>query len=60
MPTTRLFGNDLSNIWQDSVGAVGNYGEMYERNLGSIVPREGRNLLNHLSSPQLFAAPGTV
>lgn len=60
MPTTRLFGNGLSGIWQDSVGAVGNYGEMYDRNLRSIVPRSGRNMLNDLSSPQLFASPGTV
>jgi general L-amino acid transport system substrate-binding protein len=60
MPRTKLFGIRLSGIWQDSIEAAGNYAEIYDRNIGAIVPRSGRNLLNELSSPQLFASPGTV
>lgn len=60
MPETMLFGSDLAKFWQHAIRRVGNYGEIYERNLGQVVPRTGLNLLNDLSTPQLFAAPGTV
>eukprot|EP00526_Cylindrotheca_closterium_P003066 CAMPEP_0113602058 /NCGR_PEP_ID=MMETSP0017_2-20120614/554_1 /TAXON_ID=2856 /ORGANISM="Cylindrotheca closterium" /LENGTH=1493 /DNA_ID=CAMNT_0000510381 /DNA_START=144 /DNA_END=4625 /DNA_ORIENTATION=- /assembly_acc=CAM_ASM_000147 len=60
MPETNLFGPDFTNMWQNSIRKVGNYAQIYERNIGEAVPRTGMNLLNDLSSPQLFAAPGTI
>ena len=62
MPRTHLFGDDerLADIWRNSIKAVGNYADIYERNLQGIIPRSGLNLLNDLKSPQLFAAPGTI
>ena len=62
MPHTRLFGDDesLQDMWRNAIKAVGNYADIYERNLQGIIPRSGFNLLNDLKSPQLYAAPGTA
>ena len=60
MPSTNLFGSELSSFWKDSIKAVGNYGEIFERNLGGFLSREGFNLLNSQNGPQLYACPGTV
>ena len=60
MPVTNLFGDGLSHMWLNSVKAVGNYGEIYERNLNRIFPRSGYNLLNTDKGPQLYASPGTI
>ena len=60
MPLTNLIGDTLTHMWQDSIKAVGNYGEIFERNLGGVIKREGFNLLNDNSGPQLYASPGTI
>jgi general L-amino acid transport system substrate-binding protein len=62
MPQVFLFGDAYSgvpNMWRDSIGAVGNYGTMYESNLEGIVAREGLNLLND-GGGQVYAYPGTL
>ncbi|CAB9520018.1 Putative amino-acid ABC transporter-binding protein YhdW [Seminavis robusta] len=60
MPDVNLFGFDYSRMFQDSVFAVGNYDQIYERNLASILPRGGRNMLNSAreAGPQLYVPPG--
>lgn len=59
MPTVSLFGNKYFAMFRRVVEAVGNYGEMYERNLGSELPRSGANQLNVFPfGPQLFVRPG--
>ena len=60
MPLTNLFGDILTNMWQDSIKVVGNYGEIFERNLGGLLKREGYNKLNDGNGPQLYACPGTI
>ncbi|CAJ1933061.1 unnamed protein product [Cylindrotheca closterium] len=60
MPQTNLFGPELTKMWQNSIRRVGNYAQIYEGNIGGAIPRSGMNLRNDLSSPQLFAAPGTI
>ena len=46
MPVTNLFGPTYKQMFRDVIYAVGNYGEIYERNLEEFIPRNGRNLLN--------------
>jgi len=59
MPSTvSLFGEVLSGMAQNLIKAVGNYDEMFARNLKGIVEREGRNLLNLENGPQLHANIG--
>lgn len=60
MPAVSLFSKELERMFKDAVLAVGNFGEIYERNLQAIHPRSGRNQLNPIeaSGPQYFAIPG--
>lgn len=60
MPDIFLFGRDFTLMFQDAILAVGNYGEMYARNLRFRVPRSGRNLLNGNVGPQLYPLPGLI
>jgi len=62
MPQVRLFGEGLQRMFRDAILAVGNYGDIYEENVGSIIPRARRNLLNPNSKPgpQLYALPGVL
>ncbi|CAJ1947087.1 unnamed protein product [Cylindrotheca closterium] len=60
MPTTNLFGSELTGMWQNSVRESGSYGDIFSRNLDGLVAREGLNLLNRLDGPQLCASPGTA
>lgn len=60
MPDVFIFGGDFLLMFQDAILAVGNYQELYEKNLGRIIPRSGRNLLNGNVGPQLFAMPGIM
>mmetsp|Transcript_13941 Transcript_13941/g.19533 ORF Transcript_13941/g.19533 Transcript_13941/m.19533 type:complete len:436 (-) Transcript_13941:141-1448(-) len=46
MVGVSAFGPSFVNMHRHTIGAVGNYGEIYSRNVESIVPRQGRNLLN--------------
>ena len=60
MPKTNLFGDELTEIFRDSIKAVGNYEEIFERNLGGLLTRTKPNTVNRSSGPQLYALPGTV
>lgn len=51
-----LFGPSLKGMFRDAIGAVGNYGEIYNRSMELIVPRGGRNLLNtNPIGPQMYS-----
>lgn len=41
---------DFSRMLRDAV-LLGNYGELYERNLEDFIPRSGRNKLNNQDPP---------
>jgi hypothetical protein len=60
MPEVNLFGGDYVRILRDAIHAVGNHGEVYNRTLGSLIPRRERNLLNSISDPgpELYVLPG--
>ena len=60
MPTTNLFGEDLTNIFRDSIKAVGNYEEVFERNLGGLLPRTTVNTINRSNGPHMYALLGTI
>lgn len=62
MPLVDLFGEALARMFRDAILAVGNYGDVYRRNLQIHIPREGRNLINLSSNPgpQLYALPGLL
>ena len=48
-------------MFVDVIGAVGNYGEIYERNAEAELPRGGLNGLNSfLDTPQFYPLPGTA
>lgn len=58
MPMTNVFGARYRRMFRDAILAAGNYGEMYHRNLESLVPRSGLNLLNvDPVGPQIFPLP---
>ena len=58
MPVVSLFGERHKQMFRDAVFAVGNYGEIYARNLERFIPRQGRNLLNtNPIGPQQFPTP---
>eukprot|EP00521_Asterionellopsis_glacialis_P008149 CAMPEP_0195288174 /NCGR_PEP_ID=MMETSP0707-20130614/4939_1 /TAXON_ID=33640 /ORGANISM="Asterionellopsis glacialis, Strain CCMP134" /LENGTH=928 /DNA_ID=CAMNT_0040348001 /DNA_START=163 /DNA_END=2949 /DNA_ORIENTATION=+ len=46
MPLVESFGSDFVRMFRDAISAVGNYGEMYIRNVNSTIPRKKRNMLN--------------
>ena len=52
MPTIGLFGSDLETMFQSVIASIGNYDEIYTRNLEQIVPRSGRNRLER--NPQIY------
>ena len=58
MPTTNLFGALYRDMLRNAVQAVGNYQEIYARNVEVIVPRNGLNLLNDGNMPQHYSLPG--
>ena len=58
MPLTNLFGDLFTRMLQNAVQAVGNTGELYERNIERLVPRAGLNQLNDAGGPQLYSLPG--
>ena len=59
MPLVSLFGELNKQIFLDSIYAVGSYGDIYNRTMESIVPRQGSpNMLNaNLNGPQHIAIP---
>lgn len=54
VPEVKLFGENFEWMFQGSILGIGNYGEIYERNLESLPPRANQNLLNDGSSPQIW------
>jgi ABC-type amino acid transport substrate-binding protein len=54
MPVVEVFGLKYLQMFRDVVVTIGNYGEIYDRNLQSNIPRAGRNLLNANGGPQLL------
>lgn len=58
MPTTNLFGALYRDMLRNAIQAVGNYQEIYARNVEFIVPRNGLNLLNNGNMPQNYPLPG--
>jgi hypothetical protein len=53
MPVVDLFGASYHRIFRYVILGLGNYGNIYERNLGSLLPRSGANMLNDGGSPRL-------
>jgi general L-amino acid transport system substrate-binding protein len=51
---SNLFGDSFAQAFRDAVRAVGNYGEVYERNLGKLVPRSGLNEINQGSTGRII------
>ena len=60
MPSVHLFGGSLLLMLQDAILTVGNYAEIYERNVADRFPRAGRNLLNGNVGAQLYPLPGIL
>lgn len=60
MPLVPLFGPQYPRMFQDAVGSVGNYLEVYHRNLDPILPLGGRNQIASLDyqTPQHYVPPG--
>ena len=58
MPEAKIFGPSFTEMFRLAILVVGNYGEMYARNVGKIYPRNGtRNELNNYVGPQLYPLP---
>jgi len=57
LPTVSVFGDQFENMFIDAVAAVGNYGEIYERNLEAISPRQSLNFINTNGSTGLLYSP---
>ena len=51
MPAVYLFGTELTRVFRNAIGGVGSYSEIWDRNLGDVIPRGGRNLLFNSSNP---------
>ena len=47
----------FGNSFRSTIQTVGNYGEIYQRNLGAIVPRGGLNTLNSGKTGLMYAFP---
>ncbi|CAB9524429.1 extracellular solute-binding protein [Seminavis robusta] len=63
MPEVLLFGNQYKRMFRDAILEVGNYGDLFDRNLKAInIPRTGQNMLNQNSNqgPQHYAPPGFI
>ena len=57
MPRVSLFGSQYIRMFEHVIATVGNYGEIYARNIDS--PRAGGNVLNGSpNGPQHFVPPG--
>lgn len=56
-PLSDLFGDSFSDMFQKAISAVGNYGEIYARNMEALVPRDGLNLINVGNSGLTYSFP---
>eukprot|EP00986_Skeletonema_menzelii_P002605 scaffold709_cov142-Skeletonema_menzelii.AAC.6 len=50
----NLFGDSFALAFQNAIKAVGNYAELYERNLDELVPRSGLNEINQGSTGRII------
>ena len=57
LTATVVFGESLDDIFVEAVRAVGNYGEVYARNVEPIIPRSGFDLINAGDSGRLYSLP---
>jgi len=58
MPLVGVLGQDYNRMYRDAIRAVGNYGEIYDRNVNARVQRQGRNELNIAPlGPQHYPLP---
>jgi len=56
LPEVQLFGDQYKEMFRHAISGVGNYREIYERNVGEKQPRQGPNLLNAFPrGPQLHS-----
>jgi hypothetical protein len=61
LPLIGVFGLTLQRMFRDAVHSIGNYNEVYQRNLAGMLPRAGRNMLNLLAQgkgPLRYLPPG--
>jgi len=56
-PETPHFGDDYSQMFQNAIRDVGNYGEMYDRHLQILVPRSDLNTINNGTSGLIYSFP---
>mmetsp|Transcript_2880 Transcript_2880/g.6193 ORF Transcript_2880/g.6193 Transcript_2880/m.6193 type:complete len:768 (-) Transcript_2880:229-2532(-) len=54
---TGHFGDQFENMFQDALAAVGNYEEIYARNLEYIMPRLKVNMINTGDTGLLYSRP---
>lgn len=61
MPPTSVFGEAFQGMFRNVISAVGNYGEVYARNLEALVPRPVADSVNTGDSGVIYSLPfGTV
>mmetsp|Transcript_88181 Transcript_88181/g.172507 ORF Transcript_88181/g.172507 Transcript_88181/m.172507 type:complete len:206 (+) Transcript_88181:503-1120(+) len=61
LDTTNLFGDQYGTMFQDAVGLVGSWSELYERHLASLVNRTAANHINIGYTAAMYAMPfGTL
>jgi hypothetical protein len=53
LPAVDLFGPKYIQMFRFVSVHIGHYGDMYDRNLGSLIPRSGANTLNEGDTPRL-------
>lgn len=60
MPDIHLFGDSYLKMLRNAILVVGNYNEMYDRNVAATLPRGGRNVVNSVAQrgPQIYIPPG--
>jgi hypothetical protein len=59
MPITNIFGGRHDRFMENAIGAVGNYANIYNRNVRDDFPRGGLNVLNDVPvGPQHYGLPG--
>lgn len=54
---STFFGEEYQDAFIDTLGAVGNYEEVYNRNLEPIIPRASANTINQGDTGLIYAFP---
>ena len=58
MPTIPYFGSSFESMLQNSVGAVGNYGDMYDKWVATDLPRSALNMMVDSIDPSCSNSSG--